>query len=203
MAQALKARRRLDTRRRHDTCRQSTVATVRNLFQSRRAAASGRDTPLTQARSSSASSVAQPPRTCCSPACSPPPGALPRALARQQPTRGRPPPHHDATRSAWLAAPTAAPAANTGAQLPAAADRRRHVPDHPDQRRRRQDLPAAGRHVPRSENPNITVKISPTDGTNYDQKLLTYIQAGHAARHRPDQRQLRQAVQRQRHHRRT
>ena len=27
------------------------------------------------------------------------------------------------------------------------------------------------------ENPNITVKISPTDGTNYDQKLLTYIQA--------------------------
>src|SRR5262245_42072733 len=28
------------------------------------------------------------------------------------------------------------------------------------------------------ENPNINVKISPTDGTNYDQKLLTYIQAG-------------------------
>ena len=28
------------------------------------------------------------------------------------------------------------------------------------------------------ENPNITVKISATDGTNYDQKLLTYIQAG-------------------------
>jgi multiple sugar transport system substrate-binding protein len=28
------------------------------------------------------------------------------------------------------------------------------------------------------ENPTITVKISPTDGTNYDQKLLTYIQAG-------------------------
>jgi multiple sugar transport system substrate-binding protein len=28
------------------------------------------------------------------------------------------------------------------------------------------------------ENPNITVKISSTDGTNYDQKLLTYIQAG-------------------------
>src|SRR6266480_2714491 len=27
-------------------------------------------------------------------------------------------------------------------------------------------------------NPNITVKISSTDGTNYDQKLLTYIQAG-------------------------
>lgn len=27
-------------------------------------------------------------------------------------------------------------------------------------------------------NANITVKISPTDGTNYDQKLLTYIQAG-------------------------
>jgi multiple sugar transport system substrate-binding protein len=28
------------------------------------------------------------------------------------------------------------------------------------------------------ENPNINVKISSTDGTNYDQKLLTYIQAG-------------------------
>jgi multiple sugar transport system substrate-binding protein len=28
------------------------------------------------------------------------------------------------------------------------------------------------------ENPNINVKISATDGTNYDQKLLTYIQAG-------------------------
>jgi multiple sugar transport system substrate-binding protein len=28
-----------------------------------------------------------------------------------------------------------------------------------------------------AENPNINVKISPTDGTNYDQKLLTYIQA--------------------------
>src|ERR1700736_2679623 len=27
-----------------------------------------------------------------------------------------------------------------------------------------------------AENPNITVKISPTDRTNYDQKLLTYIQ---------------------------
>jgi multiple sugar transport system substrate-binding protein len=29
-----------------------------------------------------------------------------------------------------------------------------------------------------AENPTVTVKISPTDGTNYDQKLLTYIQAG-------------------------
>ncbi|MBV9892757.1 MAG: sugar ABC transporter substrate-binding protein [Chloroflexi bacterium] len=29
-----------------------------------------------------------------------------------------------------------------------------------------------------SENPTITVKTSATDGTNYDQKLLTYIQAG-------------------------
>ena len=29
-----------------------------------------------------------------------------------------------------------------------------------------------------AENPNITVKISPTDRTNYDQKLLTYVQAG-------------------------
>lgn len=29
-----------------------------------------------------------------------------------------------------------------------------------------------------AENPNITVKISTTDSTNYDQKLLTYIQAG-------------------------
>jgi len=28
------------------------------------------------------------------------------------------------------------------------------------------------------ENPSITVKISATDGTNYDQKLLTYIQGG-------------------------
>src|SRR5207249_4885254 len=28
------------------------------------------------------------------------------------------------------------------------------------------------------ENPNITVKTSATDGTNYDQKLLTYVQAG-------------------------
>ena len=28
------------------------------------------------------------------------------------------------------------------------------------------------------ENPGITVKISAVDGTNYDQKLLTYIQAG-------------------------
>src|SRR5712691_4390411 len=28
------------------------------------------------------------------------------------------------------------------------------------------------------ENPTITVKTSATDGTNYDQKLLTYIQAG-------------------------
>jgi multiple sugar transport system substrate-binding protein len=29
-----------------------------------------------------------------------------------------------------------------------------------------------------AENPTITVKISPTDRTNYDQKLLTYVQAG-------------------------
>ena len=29
-----------------------------------------------------------------------------------------------------------------------------------------------------AEHANVTVKISPTDGTNYDQKLLTYVQAG-------------------------
>ena len=140
----------------------------------------------------------------------PPPHPAARPLRRRRfacsplaPIRPHPPPR----RSPPSAGAAQARRANLAAGRPAAGARllwqrrRRHLPDHPDQRRRRQDLSAVGRYVPlrkpehqRQDLANRRHQLRPETADLHPGR--------DAAGHRPDQRQLGQAVQRQQHHRR-